>query len=59
MHMFKKKEKWVLLLMLFSISITLSAQKKAVYGTVTDEQKEPIIGATVTVKGTKKVRLPI
>ncbi|MEI7503303.1 MAG: SusC/RagA family TonB-linked outer membrane protein, partial [Paludibacter sp.] len=52
--MFKKKEKWVLLLMLFSISVTLSAQKKAVYGTVTDEQKEPIIGATVTVKGTKE-----
>ncbi|MEI8086671.1 MAG: TonB-dependent receptor [Paludibacter sp.] len=49
-----KKQKWVLLLMLFSIGSTLIAQKKAVYGTVTDEQKEPIIGASVTVKGTKE-----
>jgi len=49
-----KKEKWVLLLILFSISFTLSAQKKAVYGTVTDEQKDPVIGASVMVKGTKE-----
>jgi TonB-linked SusC/RagA family outer membrane protein len=41
------------MLMFFSISTSMIAQKKAVYGTVTDEQKEPIIGASVVVKGSK------
>jgi TonB-linked SusC/RagA family outer membrane protein len=53
MHLFRKNVKWVLLLMFFSISVSLLAQKKAVYGTVTDEQKDPIIGASVVVKGSK------
>ena len=53
MHMFKRKEKWVLLMMLFSISFTLSAQKKQIVGIVSDELKEPLAGVTVVVKGTK------
>ncbi|MCM1050820.1 MAG: carboxypeptidase-like regulatory domain-containing protein [Paenibacillus sp.] len=35
------------------IAFAASAQDKAVSGTVIDETGEPVIGATVMVKGTK------
>lgn len=45
----------IVLTMLFLGSIcTLQAQTKLLSGTIVDEQKEPVIGATVVVKGTNK-----
>lgn len=40
-------------LILAVLTITASAQTKTVTGLVTDQAGEPIIGATVLVKGTK------
>ncbi|MFZ4582418.1 MAG: SusC/RagA family TonB-linked outer membrane protein [Paludibacter sp.] len=54
MHLFRRNVKWGLLLMVFSISFSIFAQKKAVYGVVTDPLKDPIIGATVIIKGAKE-----
>lgn len=54
MHLFRRNVKWGMLLMVFSISVSIFAQKKAVYGVVTDPQKDPIIGATVLIKGAKE-----
>jgi TonB-linked SusC/RagA family outer membrane protein len=51
--MIKRNEKWVLLMMIFSISFTLSAQKKTIVGIVTDQTKEPLAGVSVKVKGTQ------
>ena len=45
---------------LFSVlAITASAQSKSVSGTVVDKAGEPVIGASVVVKGTTTVQLPI
>lgn len=54
MHLFRRNVKWVMLLMIFTVSFSMFAQKKAVYGIITDQQKDPIIGATVLVKGAKE-----
>ena len=54
MHLFRRNVKWGMLLMVFSISVSIFAQKKAVYGVVTDPLKDPIIGATVLIKGAKE-----
>lgn len=54
MHLFRRNVKWGLLLLLFSISLSTLAQKKAVHGVVTDPLKDPIIGATVLIKGAKE-----
>jgi len=40
--------------MVLSISLSTLAQKKAVNGVVTDQLKDPIIGATVLIKGAKE-----
>ncbi len=53
MYLFRRNVKWGLLLVVLSISCTMFAQKKAVYGVVIDQQKDPIIGATVLIKGAK------
>ncbi len=52
--MFRKKEKWVLLLILVSISFALSAQTKTIVGTVTDKQDEPLPGVTVKIKDSQE-----
>ena len=43
----------LLLCLLFFTSYSVFAQTSEVRGTVTDTLKKPIVGATVTVKGTK------
>src|SRR4051812_1304527 len=43
----------LLLCLLFFTSYSVFAQTSDVHGTVTDTLKKPIVGATVTVKGTK------
>ncbi len=53
MHNLQTKQKWALMFLLISFSFSLSAQKKLIMGTVTDQQKEPLAGVTVKVKGTK------
>jgi len=53
MHEFKRNAKWVLLLMSFFVSFSMLAQKKTIYGAVTDEQKEPITGVSVLVKSSQ------
>lgn len=49
-----KNKKWerlpLLVMLLFCVS-AISAQKITISGKVTDEMKDPIIGATVSVKG--------
>lgn len=45
-----KTQKWVLLLMLFAISFTGTAQEKIIVGTITDQQNEPLAGVTIRVK---------
>lgn len=54
MHLFRRNVKWGLLLMALTVSVSMLAQKKTVYGTVTDPQKDPVIGATVLIKGAKE-----
>jgi len=49
-----KTKKWVFLLLLFTIGFTVSAEERTVYGTITDDKKEPVIGASVTIKGSKQ-----
>ena len=50
----QKTKKWerlpLLVMLLFCVS-AISAQKITISGKVTDEMKDPIIGATVSVKG--------
>lgn len=43
---------WILFLILSSFAFTVNAQQKNVRGTVADSNGEPIIGASVVVKGT-------
>ena len=52
-------KKLALLLMLALGSYVALAQSQTVKGTVVDQANEPVIGATVSVDGTKKAPLPI
>ena len=53
MHNLLSKPKWVIMLLLLCFGFTLNAQKKLIFGTVTDKTNEPLAGVTVKVKGTK------
>ena len=44
--------KWFSLLFLWVISVGAFAQNITVNGTVVDSQNEPVIGATILIKGT-------
>ncbi len=47
-------KKFLLLVTLFATSVTLFAQTKTITGKITDSKtKEPMVGATILVKGTK------
>lgn len=48
----KIKQRYLLLLFSFLFCFSAYAQTKQINGVVVDEQKQPIIGATVLVKGT-------
>lgn len=53
MHMLIEKRVWsALLSILFFSCLSLQAQTKTIVGTVTDQQKEPIVGVSVLLKGT-------
>jgi TonB-linked SusC/RagA family outer membrane protein len=54
MLLFKNKEKLPLIIMFLLVGFSLFAQKKTVFGTVTDGMNDPVIGATVLVKGTSE-----
>lgn len=49
-----KRKRFIVLLLTSCLSITAFAQKISYKGTVTDEQGEPVIGATVLLKGGEK-----
>ena len=51
MDVFTTKRRGVFFLLLFSISFTLIAQERTIVGMITDNQKEPILGATINIKG--------
>ena len=46
-----KKERFLSVLLALLVSITVAAQSSGLKGTVTDESGEPVIGASVIVKG--------
>jgi hypothetical protein len=43
-----------LLVILFLLNFTLNAQNQIITGTVTGEGNKPLLGATITLKGTSK-----
>lgn len=53
MFFIRSMKKHLVMLLLTLICLPLLAQKKTVLGTVTDAMNDPIIGATVQVKGTR------
>ncbi len=49
----RKLSRWLIMAVLCMVSLGAAAQTKTVKGIVTDAANEPLIGASVVVKGTK------
>ena len=55
----KRYMKTLCLGLMLMLSASAMAQNQTVTGTVLDEAGEPVIGATVTVTGTKTATIPL